>query len=62
MTRLSAKIRHSQLFELIRQKNVADQVSVRLRVSKRSEGELGETLMFRALAERSLKQSDGRRA
>ena len=55
MTKLSAKIRHSKLFELIRQKNAADHVSMRLRVSRRSEGEGVDTLAFRALAERSLK-------
>ncbi|WIY24657.1 hypothetical protein [Parasedimentitalea psychrophila] len=54
MMRLSTKIRHSQLFELIRQKNAAEQVDMRLRVSRRSEGEGVDTLMFRTLAARSL--------
>ena len=60
MTKLTAKIRHLQLFELLRQKNAADQVSMRLRVSRRSEGEGLESLMFRSLAERSLMASDSR--
>lgn len=55
MTKLSAKIRHMQLFELIRQKNAADRVTMCLRVSRRSEGEGVDTLIFRSLAERSLK-------
>jgi len=55
MTKLKARIRHSQLFELIRQKHAADQVCMRLRISRRSEGEGVDTLAFRALAERSLR-------
>ena len=54
MTTLSSKIRHLQLFELLRQENAADRVSMRLRVSRRSEGEGPETLVFRSLAARSL--------
>lgn len=54
MTILGSKIRHSQLFELLRQKNAAECISLRLRVSRRSEGEGPETLVFRSLAERSL--------
>jgi len=54
MSSIRARIRHSQLFELLRQKNAADQVSMRLRVSRRSEGEGPETLVLRNLAERSL--------
>lgn len=54
MSSIRAKIRHSQLFELLRQKNAADQVSKRLRVSRRSEGEGSETLVLRNLAQRSL--------
>lgn len=60
MTKLSARIRHSQLFEFLRQKNAADQVSRRLRVSQRSAGEGPETLIFRSLAERSLRLPSGR--
>lgn len=55
MTKLSMKIHHTQLFDLLRHKNAADQVSMGLRVSRRSEGEGAETLMFRSLAEQSLK-------
>ena len=60
MSKLRAKLRHSQLFELLRQKTMADRVSVRLRVSNRSDGEGPETLMFREMASRSLRPAQGR--
>ncbi|MVO14572.1 hypothetical protein [Parasedimentitalea huanghaiensis] len=54
MTKLGKKIRHSQLFEMLRQKNASDQVNRRLQVSRRSAGEGEDTLMLRTMAERSL--------
>ncbi|TLP56836.1 hypothetical protein FEE96_20590 [Parasedimentitalea maritima] len=54
MTKLGKKIRHSQLFEMLRQKNASDQVNRRLQVSRRSDGEGKDTLMLRTMAERSL--------
>lgn len=54
MTKSNAKIRPSQLFEWLRQKDLDDHATLRLRVSRRSEGEGPETLTLRALAERSL--------
>ncbi|KAE9631805.1 hypothetical protein [Parasedimentitalea maritima] len=54
MTKLGKKIRHSQLFDMLRQKNASDQVNRRLQVSRRSDGEGKDTLMLRTMAERSL--------
>jgi len=54
MTKLRLKVRSSQLFEWLRQKDLDDHITTCLRVSRRSEGEGPEALTLRRLAERSL--------
>lgn len=61
MTKLKNSFRHTRLFELMRQREMASHVSRKLRVSRLTEDAGEEAVLLRNLATRSLTSPHSRR-
>ncbi|WP_323775856.1 hypothetical protein [Leisingera sp.] len=61
MTKLQSKLRHTRLFELMRRREMARHASLKLRVSRLTDGEGDEAILLRDLAARSLTAPHSRR-
>ncbi|AHD03008.1 hypothetical protein [Leisingera methylohalidivorans] len=61
MTKLQSKLRHTRLFDLMRQREMARDASRKLRVSRLTDGEGDEAILLRDLATRSLTAPHSRR-